>query len=488
MRQFVPLTLRNCKYYNAAMQFIHHDFLLNNEEAKHLYHQYAAKMPIIDYHCHLNPREIYEDIKWDNIAQIWLGGDHYKWRCMRSNGVDEQFITGEASDREKFQKFAETMPYLLRNPMYHWCHLELARYFGIDDLLLNGETAQEVWDRSQKILEKGLSAQELMRSSNVKMICTTDDPVDSLEYHIALANEGFEIKVLPTWRPDKAMAIETEDYGDYLITLGKTAKINIGDYQSLIRAIEVRHQYFHDAGCRLSDHGLRTCYASDYTEHEVAMIFNKYLAGKSIHPDEVNQFKTALMIVFGKLDAEKGWTAQLHLGALRGNNSRMRERLGPDSGFDSIDDQNYAESLSLYLNRLDSMNKLPKTILYNLNPRDNEMIAAMLGNFQDGTVPGKMQMGSGWWFLDQKDGMERQMEALSQVGLLRRFVGMLTDSRSFLSYTRHEYFRRILCNMLGTDMKEGLIPYNFDLVGAMVQEISFTNARDYFGIEIMNAK
>ena len=462
------------------MKFINDNFVLETEAARKLYHDYAKDMPIIDYHCHLNPREIAEDKKWDNITQVWLGGDHYKWRAMRSNGVDERYCTGDASDREKFQKFAETMPYLLKNPMFHWCHLELARYFGIDDVILNGDTAQEVWDRANEKL-KTMSARQLMVDSKVKLVCTTDDPADTLEYHKALAAEGFEVKVLPTWRPDKAMAIDKDFYLDYLKSLSAAADMEIKDYAALIEAIKVRHQYFHDAGCRLSDHGLDTLYASEYTEDEAAAIFAKALAGKSVTVEEADKFKTAMMVHFGRLDAEKNWTKQIHVGALRNNNSRLFAKLGPDTGFDSIDDQNFARPLSAYLNLLDSEKKLPKTILYNLNPRDNEVIATMLGNFQDGSVAGKIQMGSGWWFLDQMDGMTRQIESLSQLGLLRRFVGMLTDSRSFLSYTRHEYFRRILCNILGKDMEKGIIPADFELVGSMVKEISYLNAAEYFG-------
>ena len=466
------------------MKFISDDFLLQNETARRLYRDFAQDQPIIDFHCHLSPREIAEDKKWDNIAQIWLGGDHYKWRAMRSNGIDEYYITGEAPDREKFQKFAETMPYLLRNPMYHWCHLELARYFGIDDVLLNGDSAQDVWDRCQAVIDKGLSARSLMTDSRVSLICTTDDPIDSLEYHKALAEEGFQVKVLPAWRPDKAMAIDKPFWKDYLISLSDASGVAVRDFDSLVKAIELRHQFFHDAGCRLSDHGLDTCYASEYKETDIHLICSKAMAGESLTEKEVDQFKTAMMLLFGRLDAEKGWTKQLHLGALRSNNSRMFESLGPDTGFDSIDDQNIARSLSRYMDRLDAKNQLPKMILYNINPRDNEVIASMLGNFQSGPVAGKIQMGSGWWFLDQKDGMERQMEALSQLGLLRRFVGMLTDSRSFLSYTRHEYFRRILCNILGEDMEKGLIPSDYEMAGAMVREISYENARDYFGFDL----
>lgn len=466
------------------MKFINHNFILENKTAAKLYHEYAEGLPIIDYHCHLDPKEIAQDIKWENLAQVWLGGDHYKWRCMRSNGVDESYITGDAPDRDKFQKFAETMPYLLRNPMYHWCHLELARYFGIDDILLNGDTAQEVWDRSLLVIKNGMSARQLMIDSNVKAVCTTDDPVDTLEYHRALAEEGFQVKVLPTWRPDKILAIDKPFWKDYIISLSKAASIDIRDYASLVKAMEIRHQFFHDTGCRLSDHGLERCYALDYEEDDIQIIFTKALSGESLSEVEVGQFRTAMMMLFGRMDAEKGWTKQIHLGALRSNNSRMLESIGPDTGFDSIDDKNIAGDLSRYLDKLDSETRLPKTILYNLNPRDNELIASMLGNFQDGSVPGKIQMGSGWWFLDQKDGMERQMEALSQLGLLRRFVGMLTDSRSFLSYARHEYFRRILCNILGKDMEKGLIPMDLELVGSMVKEISYENARDFFGFDL----
>ncbi|MDC7233974.1 MAG: glucuronate isomerase [Spirochaetales bacterium] len=466
------------------MKFINDDFILENKTARTLYNKFAKEMPIIDYHCHLNPQEIAEDLKWENLAQVWLGGDHYKWRCMRSNGVDEYYITGDAPDREKFQKFAETMPYLLRNPMYHWCHLELARYFGIDDLVLNGDTAQEVWDRSLAVMQGGMSARQLMKASNVKAVCTTDDPVDSLEHHKALADENFEILVLPTWRPDKILAMDKPFWKDYLIDLSKAAGVDIRDYASLVKAIEIRHQFFHDAGCRLSDHGLERCFADDYTEDEVQIIVTKALSGEAVSESDADKFRSAMMMLFGRLDAEKGWTKQIHLGALRSNNTRMFNAIGPDTGFDSIDDKNIAGDLSRYLDKLDSEKNLPKTILYNLNPRDNELIATMLGNFQDGSVPGKMQMGSGWWFLDQKDGMEKQMEALSQLGLLRRFVGMLTDSRSFLSYTRHEYFRRILCNILGKDMELGLIPHDMELVGAMVREISYENARDFFGFDL----
>ncbi len=463
------------------MKFIHDDFLLENAFARRLYHDYAEHQPIVDYHCHLNPKEIRDNISWENITQVWLYGDHYKWRTMRSNGISEDFCTGDKSDREKFQKFAETMPYLLRNPMYHWSHLELARYFGVDDTLLSGETAEEIWNRTGDVLKGGLSARKLMTDSKVVVSCTTDDPIDSLEHHKALKEEGFEVKILPAWRPDKSMAVEKDFWNSYIDQLAEAADRTIGSYGDLIEALRIRHQYFHDAGCRLSDHGLDTVYASDFTDAEITAIFNKARSGADVTPEEADTFKTAMMLEFGRMDAEKGWTKQLHIGALRSNNSRLFAKLGPDTGFDSIDDQNYARPLASYMDRLDRENRLPKMIIYNLNPRDNEVIATMLGNFQDGSVAGKIQMGSGWWFLDQKDGMERQMEALSQLGLLSRFVGMLTDSRSFLSYTRHEYFRRVLCNILGKDMEKGLIPMDFNLVGSMVENICFKNADTYFG-------
>lgn len=466
------------------MNFIHDDFLLENSAACRLYHDHAENQPIIDYHCHLNPAEVAEDKTWENITQVWLYGDHYKWRAMRSNGVGEEFATGDRSDREKFQKFAETMPYLLRNPMYHWSHLELTRYFGVGDVLLSGETAEEVWNRTGEVLSGGLSARKLMLDSKVRLVCTTDDPIDSLAHHKALAAEGFACKVLPTWRPDKSLAIDKEGWNGYMDLLAQAAGKEILSYADLVEALRLRHQFFHDAGCRLSDHGLDTVYASDCPESEAAAIFARARKGEAVSAAEADRFRSVLMLEFGRMDAEKGWTKQIHVGALRNNNSRLFASLGPDTGFDSIDDQNYARPLSRYLDGLDREGMLPKTILYNLNPRDNEVMATMLGNFQDGSSAGKIQMGSGWWFLDQKDGMERQMEALSQLGLLRRFVGMLTDSRSFLSYTRHEYFRRILCNILGKDMEKGLIPRDFALVGAMVEDICYNNAAEYFGFDL----
>ena len=467
------------------MKFINENFMLQSDHAVRLYHEYAVDMPIIDYHCHLPPEEVALDKSWDNLTQVWRYGDHYKWRQMRTNGVAERFCTGDASDREKFDKFAETMPYLLRNPIYHWSHLELARSFGIDDLVLSPKTADEVWERTSAKFEAGISARQLMQASNVKVVCTTDDPVDSLAHHIAVKADPFGTQMRPTWRPDRAMAIEnSKDYAHYLSQLEIASGMEIIGYTDLIEALRKRHQFFHDVGCRLSDHGLSTCYFSPARETELATIFAKARTGAPVSADEEAKFKTAMMLEFGRMDAEKGWTKQLHFGPIRNNNTKMFNLAGADIGFDSIGDPNFAEPLSRYLDALNSEDALPKTILYNLNPRDNEMLATMIGNFQDGSIPGKLQLGAGWWFLDQKEGMTRQIEALSQLGSLSRFVGMLTDSRSFLSYARHEYFRRILCNILGNDMKEGLIPNDPELVGRMVSDICYNNAANYFGFEL----
>ncbi|NWK56446.1 glucuronate isomerase [Verrucomicrobiaceae bacterium N1E253] len=459
--------------------FIHKDFLLENDAASKLYHEFAASLPIIDFHCHLPPEEIAENKQWSNLSQVWLDGDHYKWRAMRSNGIDEHFITGAASDREKFNAFAATMPYLLRNPLYHWSHLELARYFGIDDLLLSPETADEVWDRTSEVLQQGLSVRQLMQQSRVEVVCTTDDPADPLEHHHRMAEDPtITTSVLPTWRPDQCFDLESaETFNAYINPLASSAGCTISDYDDLISALRCRHKVFHQMGCRLSDHGLDVFTFTDTSESQARSIFSRIRNGEPIEAPDRCRFRSAMLLEFARMDAEKGWTKQLHIGALRFNNSRMGKTLG----FDSIDDRGYAAPLSRYLDTLDREQKLPKTILYNLNPRDNEMMATMIGNFQDGSTAGKIQLGSGWWFMDQKDGMERQMEALSQMGLLRRFVGMVTDSRSFLSYTRHEYFRRVLCNLLGKDIQKGLLPPDFDFIGAMIQDICYNNANAYFG-------
>ncbi|EDM26024.1 glucuronate isomerase [Lentisphaera araneosa HTCC2155] len=466
--------------------FIHADFCLETEVAQNLYHNYAANQPIIDYHCHLSPQEIAEDKCWDNITQVWLYGDHYKWRAMRSNGVSERLCTGDASDREKFSAWAATVPATLRNPLYHWTHLELKKYFGYEKLL-SPKTEDEVWNLSlERMSEESFSARGLMKSSGVELVCTTDDPIDSLEHHIAIKNDPtFDIQVLPTWRPDKGMAVENAgEFNQWLDALAQRSNIDITNFDSYMTALNKQHDFFHQVGCRLSDHGIETAYALDYTDQEIKMIFDEIRSGKELSELKILKFKSAMLYHFGVMDAAKGWTQQYHLGAIRNNNSRLFKSLGPDTGFDSIGDFDLARPLAKLLDRLDSNNQLAKTILYNLNPRDNEVLATMIGNFQDGSVAGKMQLGSGWWFLDQMEGMTRQIEALSQLGLLSRFVGMLTDSRSFLSYTRHDYFRRILCNILGNDVKRGLLPNDTDLLGSMVRDISYNNAENYFGFDL----
>ncbi len=470
----------------SAKRFIHEDFLLQTKSARTLYHDYARDLPIIDYHCHLPVRQVAEDHRFRNMAEVWLAGDHYKWRAMRANGAPERFCTGDASDWEKFLKWAETVPATLGNPLYHWTHLELNRPFGIGDRLLNAETAREIWERCNALLaQPDFSARGIMRQMNVALVCTTDDPTDSLEHHKAIAaDRSFKIKVLPTWRPDRGMAVESpQTFNAWVDKLAAAADVEVRDFDSYLAALRKRHEEFHRAGCRLSDHGLETAYADDYTDAEVRALFDKLRSGHGLTPAEAGQFKSAMLIEFGLMDAGKGWTQQFHFGALRNTNSRMFEQLGPDTGFDSVGDLPIARPLARMLDRLDRQGKLARTILYNLNPADNAVLATMIGNFQGG-VAGKMQYGSGWWFLDQKDGMERQMRALANFGLLSRFVGMITDSRSFLSYTRHEYFRRVLCNLLGRDMEEGALPRDFALVGGMVRDISYNNAKGYFGFDL----
>jgi len=464
--------------------FIHDDFLLQSEPARALYHDYAEGLPIIDYHCHLSPAEIAEDKRWENMSQIWLYGDHYKWRAMRTAGVAEEFCTGAASDWDKFAKFAEVVPKALRNPLYHWSHLELSRYFGINDRVLGPDTARGIYDDCNRLLRSPeFSCRSLMKQSKVEVVCTTDDPVDSLKHHRAIADDAtFDIRVLPTWRPDKALAIDNPSpFRDWLSQLQQMANTDIKNLDGLLTALRNRHDFFHANGCRLSDRGLETIYSEDCDSAVASAIFAKHLAGQSIVPAEVTMFKSFMLHELAVMDAEKGWTQQLHYGPLRNNNTAMFNKVGPDAGFDSIGDRPVAEAMSRYFDRLNSQSRLPKTIVYNLNPRDNELLVAMIGNFQDGVTAGKMQFGSGWWFLDQLDGMTRQIEALSQLGLLSQFVGMLTDSRSFLSYTRHEYFRRLLCNILGEDIKRGLIPNDLPLVGGMVRDICYFNAKRYFG-------
>ncbi|MGQ9576101.1 MAG: glucuronate isomerase [Thermoguttaceae bacterium] len=467
--------------------FITEDFLLENRAAVRLYHEFARQMPILDYHCHLPAREIAEDRRFENLTQIWLAGDHYKWRAMRANGVPEHYITGPASDWEKFQKWAETVPKTLRNPLYHWTHMELKRPFGIGDRLLNPQTARGIWEHCNALLaQPEFSCRGIMRQMNVLLVCTTDDPVDDLRHHRAIAAEGsFPIRVLPTFRPDKAMAAESpEAWNAWVERLARAADLEVRDFQSYLEAIRRRHDFFHSVGCRVSDHGLEAMYAEDYTEAEIAGIFRKLRQGRPAAADEVAKFKSAMLYELAVMDHEKGWTQQYHLGALRNPNTRMLAALGPDTGFDAIGEAAIARPLARFLDRLDQAGRLAKTILYNLNPAQNDVLAALAGSFQDGTVPGKIQFGSAWWFLDQKDGIERQLQCLSNHGLLSRFVGMLTDSRSFLSYTRHEYFRRILCNVLGTEMEQGLLPGDIELIGRMVQDICFHNAAEYFGFEL----
>jgi glucuronate isomerase len=461
--------------------FLDKDFLLENEQAIQLYHEHAAEMPIIDYHCHLPPDEIAEDKKYDNLTKIWLDGDHYKWTAMRANGIAEDFITGNTEDREKFRKWAETVPYTMRNPLYHWTHMELKRPFEISKSL-NPETADQIYDEATaKLQTPEFSCRNILRYFKVETVCTTDDPVDSLEHHQKIKNDGFEIKILPAFRPDKAMAVENATlFNDYLDKLEEASSIDIITYQDFLDALLNRHDFFHEMGGRLSDHGLEMIYSKDYTMSEIEGFFNKIRKGKDLSLKKVLKFKSAMLRIFGEMDHAKGWAQQFHLGALRNNNSRMVMKLGPDSGYDSIGDFEMGRPLSRFLDDLEKKEKLTKTILYNLNPRDNYLFAAMTANFNDGKIPGKIQFGSGWWFLDQKEGMEWQMNALSNLGLLSRFVGMLTDSRSFLSFPRHDYFRRILCNLIGTDIRKGLLPNDMKWLGKMVENICYYNAKNYF--------
>ena len=463
--------------------FLDENFLLQTETAQKLYHEHASKMPIIDYHCHLIPSMVANDHQFNTLTEAWLGGDHYKWRAMRTNGIDEKFCTGkDTTDWEKFEKWAETVPNTMRNPLYHWTHLELKTAFGIDKLL-SPATAREIYDEcTAKLQTPEYSARNLMRKYKVEVVCTTDDPIDSLEHHIKTKKDGFKIKMLPTWRPDKAMAVESSsNFRAYVAQLSEVSGVSISTFDEMIVALRKRQDFFAEVGCKLSDHGIEEFYAEDYTEAEIKALFNKVFGGQELAHSEVLKFKSAMMVIFAKMDWEKGWTQQFHYGTIRNNNTRLFNQLGADTGFDSIGTFNTAKALSKFLNRLDSQNKLTKTILYNLNPADNEMIATMIGNFQDGTVAGKIQFGSGWWFLDQKDGMEKQMNSLSVLGLLSRFVGMLTDSRSFLSYPRHEYFRRTLCNLIGNDVENGLLPYQeMEFIGKMVENISYNNAKGFF--------
>ncbi|MGD1961619.1 MAG: glucuronate isomerase [Fulvivirga sp.] len=461
-------------------EFLGSNFLLENEIAIELYHGFAKEMPIIDYHCHLPPEDLALDRHFKSITEIWLEGDHYKWRAMRANGVSERFITGNASDKDKFIHWAATVPYTLRNPLYHWTHLELRRYFDINEIL-NEHSAERIFeDANSQLNTAAFTARNILRKMNVEVVCTTDDPAHSLQSHIRLKSE-FEVKVLPTFRPDKAYAVEdVPAYLKYIEQLSEVSETPIDSLDSLLEALSKRIDFFKEQGCKLADHGLERLYYEKTTYAEAQGIFLKVMGGNALINEESEKFKYVVLLELCKLYNKQGWTQQFHLGALRNTNSRMMDTLGPDTGFDSIGDFGQAESLAGFLNQLDSSNELAKTIIYNLNPGDNEVIATMIGNFNDGSIPGKVQFGSGWWFLDQKNGMERQLNALSNMGLLSRFVGMLTDSRSFMSYPRHEYFRRILCNLIGRDVVNGELPLDMELLSKTVKNICYHNAKEYF--------
>jgi len=465
--------------------FISDDFLLQNETARLLYHDFAEQMPIYDYHCHLAADALADDLKFKNLTQAWLSGDHYKWRALRANAVPEEYITGRASDDDKFLHWAGTVPYTIRNPLYHWTHLELKRYFGVDDLL-TPQSAPRIYQHcNQMLADSRFSVRSLLRKMNVAVVCTTDDPTDRLDHHQKISDNGFETKVYPTWRPDRAMALDDLDtLNQWIDSLAAVCDMQISDYASFLAALHNRHDYFHNAGCRASDHGLERVLAEDYTALQIERIFDKLRRRRPLELAEKLKFKSALMVEFAVMDHESDWAMQLHIGPLRNTNSRMFKLIGPDTGFDCIGESENASALARFLDRLSAQDKLPRTILYNLNPRDNEMFAAIIGCFQDSSIPGKIQYGPAWWFLDQKDGIERHLSALSNMGLLRRFVGMVTDSRSFLSFPRHEYFRRILCNLLGSEVEMGLLPRDMSFLGEMVREICFTNARNYFSLNL----
>jgi glucuronate isomerase len=465
--------------------FLSDDFLLYSDAALRLYHDFARPMPIFDYHCHLPVRDIDEDTRFSNLTRIWLEGDHYKWRAMRANGIDEKYITGNASDLEKFMAWSQTVPKTLRNPLYHWTHLELRRHFGID-WLLNTETAEKIYHTCSEMLqERDYSVRGILKMMNVRVICTTDDPTDDLRHHISIEEDkSFDVTVVPAFRPDAALVIENPGvFNDWIQKLEAASDVGVDSYGRFLEAIEQRHAYFHAIGCRLSDHGLEQPYAEAFTKAEIAQIFDRARRMQTPAAADILKFKSAVLLTLAEMDAGRNWTQQFHFGALRNTNARAMAALGPDSGYDTIGDFDIAKPLARFLDTLDKNRCLAKTILYVLNPRDNELIAAMCGNFQDGSVAGKIQFGSAWWFNDQKDGIERQLNALSNMGLLSRFVGMLTDSRSFLSYPRHEYFRRVLCNLLGADIENGELPDDFVLIGEMVQDICYRNAVSYFGIE-----
>ncbi len=461
--------------------FLDENFLLESDAAIRLYYEHASGLPIIDYHCHLPPDEIASNRQFENLTRIWLDGDHYKWRAMRTLGIPEKYITGDASDREKFKAWAKCVPYTMRNPLYHWSHLELQRYFGVDQFL-NEDTAEFIYDHCSELLQSDeFRVKRLLEKINVEVVCTTDDPVDDLNEHTILSESGFPIKVLPAFRPDKILAIENPgDFSRYVDQLAQCSGQEITGFSQLCDALDQRMGYFHNRGCRLSDHGLEHLYASQASRSEVFKVFSKALDGSTPTPVEADQFRTEVLLHLCRGYHQLEWVQQFHLGALRNTNERMEKILGPNTGFDSIGDFPQAQTLSKFLDILDRKNELSKTILYNLNPGDNEVLATMIGNFNDGTIRGKMQFGSGWWYLDQKDGMEQQMNTLSNMGLISCFVGMLTDSRSFLSYPRHEYFRRILCNLFGSDIEHGLLPADFRFIGGLIEDICYRNAKNYF--------
>ena len=462
--------------------FIDDNFLLKNKISEQLYHNFAKNMPIIDYHNHLLPDQIASDINFENLTQVWLYGDHYKWRAMRTNGVNEKYCTGDAGDFEKFEQWAKTVPYTLRNPLYHWTHLELRRYFSVNEIL-NGDSASNIYNTCNELLRTPeYSVKGLLNKMNVKVLCTTDDPIDNLSNHKKIsADGGSQLKVFPAFRPDKAMNVDDAvGFNNYLKNLEAASDISINTFDDYLLALKSRHDYFAANNCTVSDHGLEEIYAEDYTLNEVTHIFSKIRSGTNLTFEENRKFKSAMLIILAEWDWEKSWVQQYHLGAIRNNNSRMMKSLGPDTGWDSIGDFSQARMLAKFLNKLDTDNKLTKTIIYNLNPADNELMATMIGNFNDGSIAGKVQWGSGWWFLDQKDGMTKQINALSNMGLLSRFVGMLTDSRSFLSYPRHEYFRRLLCNLFGEEIENGELPNDIAWTGKIIQDICYNNASEYF--------
>jgi len=465
-------------------QFMDKDFLLTTETSKKLYHEYASVMPVLDYHCHINPQEIYEDRAFENITQVWLGADHYKWRQMRSNGVEEKYITGDASDREKFQKWAETLEMAIGNPLYHWSHLELQRFFGYEGWL-NGDTAEEVWNLCNEKLQNGMTARKMIEMSNVTLVCTTDDPADSLEWHQKIAaDDSFKVQVLPAWRPEKAMNITKPDYIDYLDKLSRMSKVEIVDFKSLIQALKNRMEFFHENGCTISDHSLDYVMYAPASEEQVEEIFRKRLAGGEITPAEKKQFETAFMIALGREYHKKNWVMQLHFAVKRDNNESIFASCGPDAGIDCISNFTPADQMADFLNALAKTNQLPKTILYSLNPADNATIGTIMGCFQGSEAIGKIQQGSAWWFNDHKEGMIEQMKSLASLGLLGNFIGMLTDSRSFLSYTRHEYFRRIACELIGGWVENGEYPADFKALEKMIKGISYNNAVRYFKFDL----